>query len=155
MTWHLIGWSDELLLVLGSSHSSFQVLQASLLHFTVSQLWVLCSSSHNSVLGPVGPCHIASAHCIENAVSNSSSVVEYVSVIIGTCLLSCYLAVNVSSGSTIPVLRCHVAILIWESTLTFSSSWSLLLCIGSSFLYLAIVYNFRLPFFRFSAFIVL
>jgi hypothetical protein len=49
---------------------------------------------------------------IENTVSNNSFIFACTFVVARTCLSSCCLTVDVSSGSTIPAFRSHVTLLL-------------------------------------------
>jgi hypothetical protein len=51
-----------------------------------------------------------SMDCMENTVSNSSSTVAYVSVVMGTRLLGHCLVMTISSHSTIQAFRWHITI---------------------------------------------
>jgi hypothetical protein len=70
-----------------------------------------CDSDFNCLIHPL--LHSLVMACIENIVSNSSSVVACVSIVAQTCLSNHCLAMAVSPGSTIPRLRCHVTISTW------------------------------------------
>jgi hypothetical protein len=81
------------------SDSCFQVPQDSWPYFTVSWPWSHWSSLYNFGMDR-----------IDSTASNSSCIVVCIFVAMETCLPSCFLSVDVSSGSTVSAFRRHVTV---------------------------------------------